>query len=474
MLSAIYDRLVAAGMELPTTWVDEINTWGLQVALFRQYAEGEHRAKLTTEMRDMLRISGSVLDSFNLNYCDLVIAKMGDRLTVAGIEADTPTATAWSEEVLSYNRIDGLQMDVHDAALRDGITFVMVTFDNDDQQPMLAQELAWDGDTGVIPVYDRMGKRIKAAVKVWYDAGTDRRVNFYFPDRVEKYDSDMGGGLRVHLDDGEPQHAEPMGEINGVVPWVNVANGMPIGVPVVPFVNRAKARLSYGVSEIASVIPGQDALNRTLVSMVMTAELSAFQIKVARGFEPPAAVAPGSIITIGKEGLSKDQVADMSVLEQASLVPFISEAQFLIEQISNVSQTPLPGQSGDTASGESLKQREVGLLGKVKRFQVKGGNAWEDVMRVAVNVQNAFGGRAAPTVKRWACKWENAELRNNKEVVENVVKLWDRIGDEQGLREIAPVFKWDETQIQKILTQKRAQMVAALANLPGFDNFNVQ
>lgn len=155
-------------------------------------------------------------------------------------------------------------------------------------------------------------------------------------------------------------------------------------------------------------------------------------------------------------------------------MPFISEAQFLIEQISNVSQTPLPGQSGDTASGESLKQREVGLLGKVKRFQVKGGNAWEDVMRVAVNVQNAFGGRAAPTVKRWACKWENAELRNNKEVVENVVKLWDRIGDEQGLREIAPVFKWDETQIQKILTQKRAQMVAALANLPGFDNFNVQ
>jgi len=136
MLSSIYGRLVAAGMQLPLTWVDEINELGQEVALFRQYAEGEHRAKLTTEMEQMLRISSGPLNHFNLNYCDLVIAKMGDRLTVDSIEADNAAGSAWAAELLSYNRFDGLQKDVHDAALRDGITFLMVAFDNDDQQPM--------------------------------------------------------------------------------------------------------------------------------------------------------------------------------------------------------------------------------------------------------------------------------------------------------------------------------------------------
>lgn len=478
MLSTIYGRLVAAGMQLPLTWVNEVSTWGQEVALFRQYAEGEHRAKLTPEMKDMLRISGGVLDTFNLNYCDLVIAKMGDRLTVAGVDADNEAGSKWAADLLSYNRLDGLQMDVHDAALRDGITFLMVTFDNDDQQPMLAHELAWDGDTGMIPVYDRMGKRVLAAVKVWYETSNTRRVNIYYADRVEKYDADMGGALTVHSDSYEQGHMEEdRGESTGVVPWVN--RGVPIGVPVIPFVNRAKARLSYGVSELATVIPGQDALNRTLVSMIMTAELSAFQIKVAVGFAPPAKVTPGMWLKIAEEGLSADQKVDAYALEQAQLVPFISQAQFLIEQMSNVSQTPLPGQmGGDSSSGEALKQREIGLLGKVKRFQIKGGNAWEDVLRVAANVQNAFGGSAAPAVKRWTCKWEDADIRNDAEVIDNAVKMREIVGDREFMRLVAPVWGYDQQKIEAILAEKRVQQSESLAmlggQLPGFDNFTVQ
>ncbi|MBK9751849.1 MAG: hypothetical protein IPO91_34495 [Chloroflexi bacterium] len=118
MLTSIKGRLLAAGLALPETWEDEINTWGQQVALFRQYAEGDHRAKLTPEMRDMLRVSGGVLDQFNINYADLVIAKMGDRLTVAGIDADNDAGSKWAAQVLDDNRFDGLQMDVVDGTAR--------------------------------------------------------------------------------------------------------------------------------------------------------------------------------------------------------------------------------------------------------------------------------------------------------------------------------------------------------------------
>jgi len=478
MLSSIYERLVAAGMRLPITWGDEVQKWGQTVALFRQYAEGDHRAKLTPEMQQMLRISGGVLDTFTLNYCDLVIAKMGDRLTVAGIDADTKPGSDWAVEVLNRNRIDGLQMDVHDAALRDGITFVMVA-PEEDGAVMLAHELAWDGDTGIIPVYDRMGKRLLAAVKVWYETSTARRVNIYYADRVEKYDAELGGGLSVHLDSGmRPDETADRGEVNGVVPWVS--NGQPLGVPVIPFVNRAKARLGYGLSEIACVIPGQDALNRTLVSMVMTAELSAFQIKVAVGFAPPATVTPGMWMAIAPEGLGNDQKAEAYALEQAQLVPFISEAQFLIEQMGTISQTPLPGQmGGDSASGEALKQREIGLLGKVKRFQVKAGNAWEDCMRLAATVQNAYSTqRPAPAVKRWTCRWEDADIRNDAEVIANAIKMRELVGDKEVLRLVAPVWGYTAQQIDAILAEKRVQMAQSLAamrggNLPNFDEFMV-
>jgi hypothetical protein len=211
--------------------------------------------------------------------------------------------------------------------------------------------------------------------------------------------------------------------------------------------------------------------------MVMTSELSAFQIKVALGFLPPAEVTPGMWVVVGEGAIPADQKVDAFVLEQAQLVPFISQAQFLIDQIGTISQTPLPGQmGGDSASGEAIKQRETGLVGKIKRFQIKGGNAWEDVLSLAANIQNAFGTTSAPRVGRWVCRWQDAESRNDAEVVANVKLMRELMGDEQALREVAGVFGWDETQIQKIMAQKSMQMVNALAALPNFDSFgaNVQ
>lgn len=470
MLEAIQARLMAAGMVLPQTWISDIEQWGQNVALYREYAEGNHRAKLTKEMREMLRISDARNDQFSLNYCDLVVQRMNDRLVVTGVEGDGDDASAWSADVLTANRFDGLQMDVHEATIRDGITFVMATFNNDTQQVVLAHELAWDGDTGLIPVYDRMGKRIAAAVKVWYEGSLSRRVNIYYADRVEKYDADTGGALLVHADEVDD------GDGESVVPWMD-AQRRPIGVPVIPFVNRAKTRLTTGTSELASIIPVNDSLNRTLVSMVMTSELSAFQIKIALGFEPPANVTPGMWVVVAAGGLPDGQKADAKVLEQAQIVPFISQAQFLIDQIGTISQTPLPGQmGGDSASGEAIKQRETGLVGKVRRFQIKGGNAWEDVLALAANVQNAFGRTGAPKSTRWVCRWKDAEIRNDAEVIKNVKDTRDLMGDEQALREVAGVFGWDETQIQRIMAQKQRATVNALAALPTYQNFgdNVQ
>lgn len=446
MLDLMQKRL---GSLVRSTWADEVRHQGTLVRLFRDYYEGNHRAKLTKEMKEMLRVTGDQLDQFNINYSERVVQAMADRLAVTSIEGGTKEASLWASDVLDANRMDGMQMDVHEAALRDGVTYVMVAYDNEQQMPVLAHEPAWDGDVGMIAIKDRTGKKIIAAIKVWYE-GDDKRVNFYLPEQVEKYAFNDGA-------------LKPLGEPEA---WLG-RDAQPIGVPVVAF--------GAGRSELSTVIPMQDALNRTLVSMVMTSELTAFQIRIALGFNPPDKVTPGMWVVIGgTDGLTKDQLADAKVLEQGQIVPFINQAEFLINQISTVSSTPIPSaMGGDNASGEALKQREVGLLGKIRRFHVRGGNSWEDVMTMAAAVQRAFGRRQPPASDRWWTRWEDAELRNDSEIIANANAVRELVGDRETLRLVANVYDYDDTDIDRILDERAAQTVSALnalmANQPRFD-----
>lgn len=463
-LSVIQTKL---GELVQTDWAGEVQAWGELVDLYRKYADGQHRAKLTTEMRQMLRLDDVRLDQFNANYCDLVVSTMADRLNVSSITADTDQGTEWAEALLKANRYDALMMDVHEAAIRDGDTFIMIAFNNETQTPVLVHELAFDGTEGIIPVYDITRTKLVAAVKVWTWNNVDR-FNIYYPDRVEKYSAS------VTMMDGKVLPV--VTEFDLPAPWKTV-NGQPVGVPLIHFKNRARSRMKTGISELAAAVPMQDALNRTVVSMVMTAELSAFPIRVAMGFQPPANLSPGMWVTIAGP-IEKDQVVQADTMKQAELTPFINQSMFLIEQIGTVTRTPLPAfMGGDSSSGEALKQREIGLLAKVEKAQVKFGNAWEDMLMLAHRVQQAFGRQQPPAVERFDTRWKDAQVRNDTALIANAVAVADRIGDAWFIKTIAPVFGWSETDIQQILADKEAaagaRMQALGAQLPRFNNFQI-
>lgn len=445
-------------------WASETDAWGERVALYRDYEEGKHRADMTREMKNMLRLKDAPDEQFNDNYCDLVVQEMTDRLHVERVEAvdGSDDAQNWVDEILSYNRWDGLEVDLFDATVRDGDSFVMIAWSNDDKMPVMEFEPAWDGNEGIIPLYDRMQKTMLAAIKIWYEPAANdidsRRMNIYRPGQVSKYRLSTGGLQEIET-----------------VDW-KYPNGDALGIPIFHFKNRGKKRRATGVSALAGVIPLQDALNRTMVSMVMTSELSAFPLRKAKGFEPPDNVAPGSWIIFGDNTDDASLLAamDAGMIPAAPIVPFLDQANWLVDQIGTISRTPLPANlGGDSQSGEALKQRQVGLIGKCRKFAVRNGNVIEDMLSYCRDLQIAFGTAAPPQVRRFDCKWSEFELRNESEAIDNAVKIRDEVGVREFLRLIGRVYGYDEAKIDQIISEKSEDSAAIVSNLnlPGFSEF---
>lgn len=429
-------------------WISDQQIRGEKVQLFRDYADGSHRASMTAEMKALLRV-GNGDSTFALNRLDNVVQTFNDRLEVQRILDTGDTANKWIEELLDANRFDALQTEVHESAIRDADSFMVVDFDNETQQVRLIHEPAYDGVAGMLVLYEKRSRsEIIAAIKVWHVTSTGgnvadtMRVNVYYADRIEKFVADNGQQLRPFTDDST--------DTNGIARWV-MPDGTPIGVPVVHFKNRAQPYDNYGRSEIDDAVPLNDALNRMLHSLIVSAELTAFRNLVAKGFQPPAGLTPGAWIVIGGDGLTKDDVADASVLEAGEITPYIDASKFLIQQIDEITRTPNPETMGSSdSSGESLKQREIGLLGKVKRAQISFGNSWEDTIALAQRVQSAFG-ELPPQYTYLSTQWRSPEIRNRSEVVKNAIALQGLIGREASIRLISEDFDFSEDQIQAML-----------------------
>jgi hypothetical protein len=439
--------------------------------MYRDYYAGDHHLSLTDEMRKMLRVSAKSQTAFVDNYMQVVVDAMADRCTVGRVDADTDAASAWAAEILEMNRFDATQAAVHEATIRDGDTYVMVSWDNDARTVRLTHELAYDGVDGVLAVYQSASAtQMAAAIKVWIAevnaAGdTITRANVYYPDRVEKFISrSESGNFEPYVEDGG----------SNVLAWLN-RDGTPIGIPLAHFRNRALR--NYGRSELRPAVPLQDALNRNLASMVMSAELTAFQIRIANGFTPPQAITPGMWVVIPQVGQGEAVAGQPSAtaLPPADIGQFINLAHWTASEIGKITRTPSPEFGSDNASGESLKQKEIGLLGKVRKFQVSAGNAWENVLDLAWLVQSAYGVKVPPAYHRFYAQWLSPEIRNETAMIDNALKIAERVGERETLRLIADVYQRDEAWVNSIIderTAERTQRVSELGSLlPGFDQF---
>jgi len=478
-----------AAVDGGNSWKEGVLTRGARVDKYRKYERGDHDANLTEQMRKMLRLStdDAGLEEFNDNYCRIVVEKMAGRLSTSEIATDEEAGQEWIGDTLERNDWDALEGEVFRGAVRDGDSYVIV----DPLTMKWAGEPAYDGFNGVVAIYDEMTRDPIWACKLWSEANNDdlaenvqdssveMKIVVYQPKRIT-YWTGTEFGAHVKPDERVQRFDSEQGMISGnEQPW-------PVSkLPLEHFVNQKDNYTSYGESEIRPAIPLQNVLNRTLHSMVMASELSAFKIYWSIGMEiEKDGIVPGSVINMVVKDAGGNIVTEMTPemtdylktvkvgeFQESDISNYTEQIDTLVREISQATQTPIYGITGTgNISGEALKQLEIGLIGKVKRFQRENNSAIRSLINLTSEMQSQFSIQGldipeAPEIDTVAVTWKTPEIIDVTGQIQSLTEM----------REKAPGLwpdDWYREQIGRLLdmTQKqiKEQGEAAVQNQSNF------
>jgi hypothetical protein len=389
-----------------------------QYKKYREYYDGEHGTQLTARQRRYLQIKDG--QEFNVNLCAVVVDALAERLKVTGFVADEDQAAQFWEW-WTDNRMDGVQNDAHTAGVRDGDTYVIVEWDNEEERPTFCHELAYDGTDGVKIHYasDRRGVPVFAS-KRWLigsengaEAGYKRRLNLYYPDRIEKYVSDQReyeGNWQRYQEEGE---SWPLW-------WTRTLaeSGEALGLPVAHFKNQGRG-FNYGRSELVDAIPVQNALNKSVIDLLAAADVAGFGMLYMLGDDPSGlTITPGAILYSEKPP-SEVNIGNISPTD---LKPMSDTVDGFKMTMAQVTRTPVSHFqiSGHRPAEGTLRQEESGLVAKAGDRQVYFGNAWENVMLMARKLHNVFGPGKLNEEVPISTLWNDPQTRNEKELMETL------------------------------------------------------
>ena len=398
------------------------------IILARDYFSGNQYVKLTQRLKEFLGFKEG--GRFCINYCRPVVQAVAERLRVAGFAGGDKKLADWAWQVWQDNRMDALQMIVHQNALRDGEAFVFVDWDAERGQVLLLPHERYTD-----PLYGGTGSGCKAffeggdptlpmeyATKRWVETvkldngrqETRQRMTVYYPDRIKKYVRATKGNLVGWAEYREEGQEWPL-------PWLDRA-GRPLGIPVIPFLNPDRN------SELGDAIPPQDAINKTAVDLLAAADATALPIRLTYGFylttdgkEPEddggnyVEIAPGAFLFV-PEGKKIEE------LEIPDLTPLLESLDNWVVRLGQVTDTPLSRfqLTRQVKSEETLKQEEAPLLAKVAARQTVFGNAWEDALRIGAKIANVGRNAGLNEDALLSTQWKPAAPRDELKFLEQL------------------------------------------------------
>jgi hypothetical protein len=288
--------------------------------------------------------------------------------------------------------------------------------DEDPDTPLIAFESAHQ----VTCEYEPGGRAVRVALKRWRD-GNDTFLTLYFPDQVRKYISRSGleGTGRARWELREAPIDNPLG-----------------AVPIVPMVNRGRLLNREGRSELASVAPIADGINKLATDMMVTSEFHGSPRRYATGIQLPTetgdrertqaeAAKYWDDATKKKTWLAGSGV-QFGQFPEASLDGFVSALRFLTSALAAIGGLP-PEDLGlpttNPASAEARRAAETTLILRAKEKWGPFGGARVRAMRLALAARDGVAVRDLdPEYRRMKVDWADPATPAISQAMDAAVK----------------------------------------------------
>lgn len=394
-------------------------------ATLRDYYEGRQRLCFSTE--GYRQAFATMVRDLKANLCPAVVSALTDKLELVGfaphagmvagdgdaVEADDSEAkqawALWEDEGLAL-----IADQIHEEAPAFADAYLIVWPDEEGRATFYVNDPA-----EVCVRYNVERKdRIDVAAKLWRE-GKRWRLTLYYNDRLEKYRTtkDNTGTLPSSAKLFAPY--TPAGEEQTVYHDYDV-------VPVFHFpANAGQGR--DGISELADVIPIQDALNKNLADLLVAGEFGAYAQRWATGVEKesnfneetgrfeekelPFKVGIDRILTIANTAAKFGQFTPTDLDKFVNVV----NAHFsIVGKIKGIPAHYFYMVTGDFPSGEAQRTAEGRLVKRAQKLQRRFGAVWAQVMALGLLINGVGDGKLAFTAK-----WASAEPRAESEQVTN-------------------------------------------------------
>jgi len=365
---------------------------------YRDYYSGEQKLRFgTTAFQERF---GSTFEGFRDNWCKVVVDAVADKMEVTGIRVGQELEEIEKYQALSKgvwkvcldNDIDDKQASLHEGVLVEGRGALILWPD-----AKRGFTLHWNPAQVIRVRYsDEDPNQALWAVKRWVTSTGAVLVTLYTPDYLYKYTEYEGQRAETQSNTYRtPIHTIPeLGSSGSLMP--RRINGEewplsnPLGVvPVVEFLN------GDGRSDIADVVPMQDAINYTWMQMMTAGEFMAVpqRVMVTKQREPVGGWHndPGRIWHLEPMTDQEGRLINPTwgAFEAYDPTRYIQVIQEGLKHIANTSKTPMRlfeeserGGRGDAPSGESLKVEDKPLLDKVRKLSTRLGNRWYQIVRM--------------------------------------------------------------------------------------------
>lgn len=348
------------------------------------YYDGD-QPEIYTNKR-LFEIFRSLDFNFSLNICAVVIDATKERIVFQGYDHKEKAIRDKLSELVTDQKLLLEADEVHEAALVTGESYVIVWPELVDGIPTNKVEVFYNSPDIVQAFYEPSNpKKMSFAAKIWQEVDKTIHATLYYADHLEYYRTKP-------MDETADKANVNLYEVDTTKRGV-IVDGKKVLWPVNPYgkipVFHFRLERRKNKSDIKSVLPPQDSINKLVSDMMVAAEYGAFKQRYIISNSDTSSLKnkPGAVWDI-KAGAAGDQPSSAGEFSETDLKIYTDAMNNLALFVAKITNTPNHyfSQQADAPSGEALIAMESPLNKKSQDRIDKFAPVWQEIAAFALQI----------------------------------------------------------------------------------------